>query len=62
MVSTSRPSGLAVDSQGLDLWTGTWAVVRGTLAYKGIKGIGGYLGIVGPAYALDFDFAGFRGG
>jgi hypothetical protein len=50
--TSSRPSGLSVDSQGLDLWTGTWTIVSGTGVYAGAHGVGAYVGIVGPAYRL----------
>ena len=60
--TTSRPSGLEVDSQGLDLWTGTWTVAEADGTYKGMHMVGAYVGIVGPAYAVAFHFEGFRGG
>lgn len=60
--TTSRPSGLNLDSQGLDLWTGTWSIVAGDGAYKGAHGLGAYVGIIGPAYAVALHFEGFRGG
>ena len=60
MSLTSRPSGLNVDSQGLDLWTGTWKIASGTGAYAGAKGVGAYLGIIGPNYQVKLHFEGFR--
>ena len=59
--TTSRPSGLEVDSQGLDLWVGTWTVAEADGSYKGMHMVGAYVGIVGPAYAVAFHFEGFRG-
>lgn len=47
------------DSEGLDLWVGTWATVTGTGAYAGMKGGGGFLGLVGPQYKVDFTLQGF---
>jgi len=58
--TTSRPSGLRVDSHGLDLWVGTWKVAEADGAYKGAHGLGAYIGIIGPAYAVAFRFEGFR--
>jgi hypothetical protein len=58
--TTSRPSGLNVDSQGLDLWLGTWSIVDGDGAYKGAHGVGAYIGIIGPSYAVALHLEGFR--
>jgi hypothetical protein len=58
--TTSRPSGLHVDGHGLDLWVGTWKVAGADGAYKGAHGLGAYVGIIGPAYAVAFHFEGFR--
>ena len=58
--TTSRPSGLHVDGHGLDLWVGTWKVAAADGAYKGAHGLGAYVGIIGPAYAVAFHFEGFR--
>lgn len=58
--TTSRPSGLHVDGRGLDLWVGTWKVARADGAYEGTHGLGAYVGIIGPAYAIAFHFEGFR--
>jgi len=58
----SRPSGLEVDSQGLDLWVGTWSIAEADGVYKGVHGVGAYVGIIGPAYAVALHFEGFRGG
>ena len=60
--TTSRPSGLEVDSQGLDLWVGTWTVAEADGSYKGMHAVGAYVGIIGPAYAVALHFEGFRGG
>ena len=60
--TTSRESGLEVDSQGLDLWVGTWTVAAADGSYKGMHAVGAYVGIVGPAYAVAFHYEGFRGG
>jgi len=54
-----RPSGLHVDSEGLDLWTGTWSIVSGTGAYANLKGLGAYVGIIGPNYLVAFHLEGF---
>jgi hypothetical protein len=58
--TTSRPSGLSVDSQGLDLWTGTWRIASGTGAYAGAHGVGAYVGIIGPNYRVTLHLEGFR--
>ena len=58
--TASRPSGLSVDSQGLDLWTGTWRIASGTGAYAGAHGVGAYVGIIGPSYKVALHFEGFR--
>ncbi len=58
--TVSRPSGLGVDSQGLDLWTGTWTIASGTGAYAGAHGLGAYVGIIGPSYKVALHFEGFR--
>jgi hypothetical protein len=58
--TTSRPSGLHVDGNGLDLWVGTWKVAAADGAYKGAHGVGAYVAIIGPAYAVAFRFEGFR--
>ena len=58
--TASRPSGLSVDSQRLDLWTGTWRIASGTGAYAGAHGVGGYVGIIGPSYKVALHFEGFR--
>jgi hypothetical protein len=50
--TTSRPSGLSVDSQGLDLWVGNWKVIGATGAYQGTDALGAYVGIIGPAMRL----------
>jgi len=60
LATTSRPSGLHVDSHGLDLWVGNWKVAAAEGAYKGAHGLGAYVGIIGPAYAVSFHFEGFR--
>jgi len=56
----SRPSGLNVDSQGLDLWTGTWSIVGGTGSYAGAHAVGAYVGIIGPSYHVALHLEGFR--
>lgn len=53
-------SGLHVDSQGTDLWTGMWTIVSGTGSYAGAHGVGAYVGIVGPGYRIALHFEGFR--
>ena len=58
--TTSRPSGLSVDGQGLDLWTGTWTITGGTGSYAGAHGVGAYVGIIGPSYRVALHFEGFR--
>jgi hypothetical protein len=55
----SRPSGLNVDSEGLDIWTGTWSILSGTGAYAGAHGIGAYVGIIGPGHAIALHLEGF---
>jgi hypothetical protein len=60
--TTSRPSGLNVDSQGLDLWVGNWTVAGADGSYKSTHAVGAYVGIIGPAYAVALHFEGFRGG
>jgi len=62
LTTTSRPSGLNVDSQGLDLWVGTWKIADADGTYTGIHGVGAYLGIIGPSYAVALHLEGFRGG
>ena len=55
-----RPSGLSVDSQGLDLWTGTWSTTSGgTRAFAALRGIGAFVGVIGPNYAVAFHLEGF---
>ena len=56
----SRPSGLSVDSQGLDLWTGTWSIASGTGSYAGAHAVGAYVGIIGPSYHIALHLEGFR--
>ena len=56
----SRPSGLSVDSEGLDLWTGTWKVQSATGAYAGMHAVGAYVGIIGPSYNVALHLEGFR--
>jgi len=58
--TSSRPSGLSVDSQGLDLWTGTWTIASGTGTYAVAHGVGAYVGIIGPSYKVALHFEGFR--
>lgn len=55
----ARPSGLHVDSEGLDLWTGTWTITGGTDAYESAHGVGAYVGVVGPSYKLALHLEGF---
>ena len=55
----ARPSGLHVDSEGLDLWTGTWSILSGTRAYADLKGVGAYVGIIGPSYKVALHLEGF---
>lgn len=54
-----KNTGLEVDSEGLDLWMGTWKIVSGTGAYADAHGVGGYVGIIGPSYAVAFHLEGF---
>ena len=58
--TASRPSGLSVDSQGLDLWTGTWTIASGSGTYAAAHGVGAYVGIIGPSYKVSLHFEGFR--
>jgi hypothetical protein len=55
-------SGLSVDSEGLDLWTGTWSVSGGTGVYDGVTGVGAFLGVIGPSYRVAFHLEGFLPG
>jgi hypothetical protein len=55
----ARSSGLEVDSEGLDLWTGTWKIVSGTGSYATAHGVGAYVGIVGPSYRVALHLEGF---
>ena len=55
-----RPSGLNVDSEGLDLWTGTWTIAPGsTGAYATLHGLGAFVSIIGPSYRVAFHLEGF---
>lgn len=55
-----RPSGLNVDSEGLDLWTGTWAIAKGsTGSYAGLNGQGAFVAVIGPSYKVAFHLEGF---
>lgn len=54
-----RASGLNVDSNGLDLWTGTWSIVSGTRAYEAMHGVGAFVAIIGPSYAVALHLEGF---
>ena len=56
----SRPSGLHVDSEGLDIWTGTWSILSGTGSYAGAHGVGAYVGIIGPSHKVALHLEGFR--
>jgi hypothetical protein len=60
LATKSTRSGLHVDSEGLDIWTGTWSVVDGDGAYEGVHAIGAYVGIIGPSYRVALHLEGFR--
>ena len=53
-------SGLSVDGDGLDIWTGTWSVVRADGAYADMHAVGAYVGVIGPAYRVALHLVGFR--
>ena len=55
----AHDTGLEVDSEGLDLWMGTWKIVSGTGSYEKAHGVGGYTGIIGPSYKVAFHLEGF---
>jgi hypothetical protein len=58
--TASKPSGLSVASEGLDIWTGTWTIASGTGTYAGAHGVGAYVGIIGPSYKVALHLEGFR--
>ena len=57
---SKRETGIEVDSQGLDLWAGTWKIVGGAGTYAGAQGLGVFVGTIGPSYRVAFHLEGFR--